>query len=179
MKYILLIFLMLISQPIMLLDQRYTVELGNPIKGDIEAVVEAPVKVGVVTPSYPDTWDEHMCLAHNIYFESRSEGEVGMKMVAQVTLNRVASNRKYMKNTICGVVKTKNAFSWYNDGKSDRPKEGKAWELSKNIATRAMKGEFKNLTNSLYFKVCSVDSSFFDKLKFKHKWKRHCFYTYE
>ena len=179
MKYILLIFLMLISQPIMFSKPRYTVELGNPIKGDIEAVVEAPVKVGVVTPSYSDTWDEHLCLTHNIFWEARGEGEIGMKMVAQVTLNRVRSDKRYLKNTICEVVKTKGAFSWYADGKSDRPTDKKAWKQAKDIARKAMTGDYKHLTNSLYFKVCEHESSFFDKLKFKHKWKRHCFYTYE
>ena len=66
-----------------------------------------------------------VCLALNIYFEARNQPTSGQIAVAEVTLNRVAS-RNY-PNTVCGVVKQSNkngcAFSWYCDGKSDKPYE--------------------------------------------------------
>lgn len=155
----------------------YTPKISDLSKVKEEVIPEA----GDKPESFTDhtSWSEHTCLALNIYHEARSEGELGMKLVAQVTLNRVASKKSYMKDTICEVVKTRNAFEWFSDGKSDIPRNPKAWEQSKRIATQAMNGDFKNLTSSKYFKVCTVDSGFFDKLVFRHKFKRHCFYSEE
>lgn len=72
------------------------------------------------------------CLALNIYFEARSEDLVSQISVAQVTLNRVASE-KY-PDTVCGVVTQKDQFSWYWDGKSDKPRERAAWRKSLALA---------------------------------------------
>ena len=87
---------------------------------------------------------EMICLAENIYFESRAEGINGKAAVANVTRNRVESNQ--FPNTYCEVVyqgpvreswKTKQhknladedrvyypirhrcQFSWYCDGEKD------------------------------------------------------------
>jgi len=46
------------------------------------------------------------CLALNVYFEARSEAVNAQFAVAQVTMNRVLSN-KY-PDTVCGVVCEKN-----------------------------------------------------------------------
>ena len=75
--------------------------------------------------------DEVECLALNIYHEARNQPTAGKLAVAQVTLNRVKHDR--FPNTICGVVyqgyylnnnpiKHKCQFSWWCDGKSDKPK---------------------------------------------------------
>ena len=73
--------------------------------------------------------DEKKCLAENIYFEARGQGQAGWLAVAQVTLNRVEDRR--FPNTVCEVVKqgltyasgdpirNKCQFSWYCDGKKD------------------------------------------------------------
>ena len=75
-------------------------------------------------------------LALNIYFESRNEPLQGQIAVAEVTLNRVAS--PHYPDTVKEVVTQKGervcSFSWYCDGKSDRPKEKKAWENSVFLA---------------------------------------------
>ena len=76
--------------------------------------------------------NERECLAENVYFEARGQGQAGWVAVAQVTLNRVQDKR--FPNTICEVVKqgltyengypikNKCQFSWYCDGKSDKIK---------------------------------------------------------
>jgi N-acetylmuramoyl-L-alanine amidase len=61
-----------------------------------------------------------VCLARNVYFESRGEPVAGQHAVAEVTMNRLASGR--YPGTVCGVVYQKNwdplrrryvgAFSW-------------------------------------------------------------------
>jgi N-acetylmuramoyl-L-alanine amidase len=59
------------------------------------------------------------CLALNMFFEARNEPLVGQLMVAEVTLNRVASDR--FPNTVCEVVWQKKQFSWTHDGIHDDP----------------------------------------------------------
>ena len=86
---------------------------------------------------------ETECLSKNIYFEARDQVTKGQIAVALVTINRVKSKR--FPNTICKVVKQasyKNGkvvrnrchFSWFCDGKSDRPKDLIAWRVSQTIA---------------------------------------------
>ena len=88
---------------------------------------------------------EHICLAQAIYFEARSESEIGRLAVAKVILNRVKS--PFYPDTICGVVYQnagkRNAcqFSFACNGKSDRPRRGKAWDEAKSLASRAIAGE--------------------------------------
>lgn len=62
---------------------------------------------------------EIICLANNIYFESRSESDIGKIAVAFVTMNRV--NAENYPATICEVIKDKKnrktyrgcQFEWY------------------------------------------------------------------
>lgn len=72
------------------------------------------------------------CLALNVYFEARSEPVVAQFAVAQVTMNRVLSD-KYPDN-VCDVVWQRKQFSWTHDGKSDKPKDKKAWNRAQWVA---------------------------------------------
>ena len=78
-----------------------------------------------------------MCLALNIYFEARSEEPMGQLAVAEVTLNRVTSSR--YPDTVCEVVWQRKQFSWTHDGKSDKPKDVRAWDMAVRAAKLAMK----------------------------------------
>jgi spore germination cell wall hydrolase CwlJ-like protein len=71
-------------------------------------------------------------LALNMYHEARGEGEAGMRMVGEVTINRTASS-KY-PDTICGVVYQKSQFSWVSTKKDKTPREQESWELALKIA---------------------------------------------
>jgi len=54
---------------------------------------------------------ELKCLTDNIYFEARSEKDIGKKAVALVTLNRLKhDNDNEYPNTICGIVHQKNKY---------------------------------------------------------------------
>lgn len=90
---------------------------------------------------------ELACLAKNIYFEARNQPIKGQLAVAAVTLNRV-DNARY-PSTICGVVhqgKKINGqmvlhacqFSWYCDGKSDRPRNVAAFNHTLELAKRIL-----------------------------------------
>jgi len=88
------------------------------------------------------------CLAKNIYFEARNEGEPGQRAIAWVTMNRTV-NDKY-PHTVCGVVyqakvdkkgtpfRDKCQFSWYCDGKGDKIRDKKAWNIALYIAADVM-----------------------------------------
>ena len=91
-----------------------------------------------------------ICLALNTYHEAKNQSLVGQIATAQVVMNRVADNR--YPNTVCEVVKQgphrpswenpekeypvrhRCQFSWYCDGKSDIPKNEKAWRKAQDVA---------------------------------------------
>lgn len=73
-----------------------------------------------------------VCLAKNIYFEARNQNEQGQLAIAFVTKNRVDHPR--WPNNICDVVYQYKQFSWYSDGKSDNPKNPRAWDNAIKLA---------------------------------------------
>ena len=98
--------------------------------------------------------DEVKCLALNIYHEARNQPFMGKLAVGFVTLNRVKSNS--FPSTICKVVKqgfyynnnpikNKCHFSWWCDGKSDKPKEYDAWEYTRALAFQLYYSSFFTL----------------------------------
>lgn len=81
------------------------------------------VMISSIRPSFESlpqyVQNEIRCLAHNIYFEARSEPIEGKMAVAHVTLNRV--NSPMFPKSICDVVKQQRnktcQFSWWCDAK--------------------------------------------------------------
>lgn len=77
-----------------------------------------------------------ICLALNIYHESRNQSVAGQVAVGETTMNRVA--HKHYPNNVCDVVYQKGkkscAFSWTCDDKPDKPYEKSAWEKSLGLA---------------------------------------------
>jgi spore germination cell wall hydrolase CwlJ-like protein len=73
-----------------------------------------------------------VCLAKNIYFESRNQSDLGQIAVAHVTLNRM--NHKKFPNTICRVVFQKSQFSWTINGRNKQPYDKAAWDKAKHFA---------------------------------------------
>jgi spore germination cell wall hydrolase CwlJ-like protein len=102
-------------------------------------------------------FDESLhCLALNIYHEARSESEVGQLAVAAVTLNRLHSED--FPDSICDVVKQggeqrhRCQFSWWCDGKSDRPTETAAWKRARRVARWSLLGLTDDPTDgALYY----------------------------
>jgi spore germination cell wall hydrolase CwlJ-like protein len=82
-----------------------------------------------------DATAEIHCLALNVYHEARSEPDQGKFAVARVTLNRVASRR--YPDSVCKVVWQRAQFSWTRDGRSDRPRDIRAWQKALWVATVA------------------------------------------
>jgi len=91
-----------------------------------------------------------LCLALNTYHEAKNQSMIGQIATAQVVMNRVEDSR--YPNTVCEVVKqgpTRTSwkdpskripvkhrcqFSWYCDGKSDVPRNKKAWKKAQDYA---------------------------------------------
>jgi spore germination cell wall hydrolase CwlJ-like protein len=88
---------------------------------------------------------EENCLARAIYFEARSESELGQLAVARVILNRTKSP-DYPKS-ICGVVyqgtnrRNSCQFSFACDGLPDDVRQPGAWANAKRVAQKAMAGQ--------------------------------------
>ena len=98
--------------------------------------------------------DEVGCLALNIYHEARNQPLVGKLAVAQVTINRVNDNR--FPNSVCAVVrqgfyynqfpiKNRCQFSWWCDGKSDKPKDKVSWQQIQILAYNIHTGFFNGI----------------------------------
>ena len=104
--------------------------------------------------------EELECLALNIYFEAGVESTAGKLAGANVTINR--KNSSDYPNTICSVVKEgkhyhdkkvdkkyplrdRCQFSWYCDGLVDKPKKGRTWDTSLDVAEIALKKHYANI----------------------------------
>ena len=98
--------------------------------------------------------DEVKCLALNIYHEARNQPLLGKLAVAQVTINRVNHNR--FPDSVCAVVrqgfyynqspiKNKCQFSWWCDGKSDKPKDKASWQQIQILADKIYTGFFDGI----------------------------------
>ncbi len=81
----------------------------------------AVLLVGFTTLSVAQPYSKQAkCLADNLYHEARGESLAGIKAVASVVLNRVASKR--WPNSICKVVYQRKQFSWANKPDARHPK---------------------------------------------------------
>jgi len=89
-----------------------------------------------------------VCYALAVYFESRSEPEEAQRQIVHVIKNRV--NHSGFPDDACSVVKQRNAFSFYWDGKSDKPRERKAWERSMRVVEEAFDAPWENLGATHY-----------------------------
>ncbi|MGD8417517.1 MAG: cell wall hydrolase [Pseudomonadales bacterium] len=101
------------------------------------------------------------CVALAMYWEARGEGRVGMMAVGAVVMNRVASQA--FPNDPCSVVHQGGEtppcqFSWWCDGRSDRPRDQKRWAQALDAARGMLMGPFEDPTHgALFFHSASID----------------------
>jgi spore germination cell wall hydrolase CwlJ-like protein len=102
------------------------------------------------------------CVALAMYWEAGGEGRRGMAAVGSVIMNRVADRR--FPNTPCEVVfqggeKPPCQFSWWCDGKSDRPTNESIWALARSTAQELLAARLPDATNgALFFHSTSIRS---------------------
>lgn len=136
---------------------------------------------------------ELSCLTKNIYFEAGNQNTKGKLAVGLVTVNRIASDK--FPDTICEVVKQKDnvrvnkrrwrwicQFSWFCDGKSDKPDiKSQEWKASKVLANTILgKENVPDITKgALYYHADYVNPFWRKKMIFIAKIYDHLFYKPE
>jgi spore germination cell wall hydrolase CwlJ-like protein len=117
-----------------------------------------------------------------IYYETRNEThpDAGLA-VAEVILNRVEDRR--WPDNVCAVVKQDKGpkahdcqFSFYCDGKPERPKHKEAWQTAQENAAQALKGDMLG-HGALYYHADYARPVWRHKLDMLGKVGAHIFYT--
>ena len=138
-----------------------------------------------------------ICLALNTYHEAKNQSTVGQIATAQVVMNRVEDNR--FPNTVCEVVKQgptrpswedpnkeypikhRCQFSWYCDGKSDVPKNEKAWRKAQDVAFLVLYDKIKlDVTEgATHYHATYVKTAWAKTKKRTTRIEKHIFYRWE
>ena len=92
-----------------------------------------------------------MCLALNVFMESRGEPKKAQYAVLEVVHNR--SKHKDFPNDYCSVIKQPNAFSWVKNHKSMKPPkfELESWKESIAVARDFQLNRTNYTKGALYF----------------------------
>jgi spore germination cell wall hydrolase CwlJ-like protein len=131
------------------------------------------------------------CMALNIYYEARGSNLADQAAVADVVMNRVQDTR--YPNTICKVVKqglqnadgsmkrNKCQFSWYCDGKHDRPQDQDRWVEAQGIAWNMVEeNKFRGITEgSTHYHATYVEPRWAKTLQLVGRIGAHIFYRWE
>lgn len=120
------------------------------------------------------------CLALAIYWEARGEGPKGMLAVGSVVLNRMT--HEGFPNTACGVVREGGEsppcqFSWWCDGKSDRPTDQPQWQKSLGMADQLLAARPNDPTQgALFFHNTTISTPWLRKRTRTTQIGQHIFY---
>ena len=138
-----------------------------------------------------------ICLALNTYHEAKNQSTVGQIATAQVVMNRVEDRR--FPNTVCEVVKQgptrpswedpnkeypikhRCQFSWYCDGKSDVPKNEKAWRKAQDVAFLVLynKIQLDVTEGATHYHATYVKPAWAKTKKRTTRIEKHIFYRWE
>lgn len=124
--------------------------------------------------------NERHCLALNLYWEARGEGRRGMYAVGWTVLNRVASPE--FPSSVCGVIYQGGEtppcqFSWWCDGRSDRPQEWRSWETALSVSTELLRNPPPDPTaGALFYHNTSISSPWLTKRRRTTQIGQHVFY---
>ena len=148
------------------------------------AIVVVIIMAGAVQA---DPVQKH-CLAEAMYFEARNQGWKGMLAVGVVIQNRVKDPR--YPSDICSVVrqgkywkgnpvKHKCQFSYYCDGKHERPAEKQAWKEASDIAGLLVATDVvvAGLEDATHYHCTTVKPPWATGLKKRKKVGDHVFYS--
>ena len=128
------------------------------------------------------------CLAEAMYYEARDQGWRGMLAVGVVIQNRVRDSR--YPGDVCSVVtqgkywrgnpvKHKCQFSYYCDGKPERPAEKEAWRQAGDIAAllTTTDVEIAGLEGATHYHATWVQPSWAKAFSPRKKIGDHLFYA--
>lgn len=147
------------------------------------AVVQAaaPLIVSATQSGLRDT--ALQCLTSALYYEAASEGDDGMRAVAQVILNRV--RHPAYPSSVCGVVyqgstrATGCQFTFTCDGSLARTPSTSGWARSRRIAEAALSGRvFAPVGHSTHYHADYVVPYWASSLNKVNTIGRHIFYSW-
>lgn len=144
-----------------------------------------------------------VCMALNVYHEAKNQPIEGKLAVGEVVLNRVKDER--YPNNVCDVIKQgpvreswktrqtpdpddakfypirhRCQFSWYCDGKSDKPFDEEAWAQAQAVASMLYHKGSPNLTNgATHYHADYVLPEWAASKTFTIKIGDHLFYRWE
>ena len=138
-----------------------------------------------------EEFPEVRCMALNIYYEARGSNLADRAGVADVVLNRVNDSR--YPDTICDVVKqgrkdsagnmirNQCQFSWYCDGKHDRPQDGDRWVDAQTIAWNiVLDGKYRGITEgATHYHATYVEPNWASSLQLVGRIGAHIFYRWD
>ena len=129
-------------------------------------------------------------LALNMYHEARGEGFEAMQLVGEVTLNRV--NNEHFPDEVCDVVyqarydrsgnpiRHECQFSWYCDGRSDKPRDEEMWNASLEIATGLVNGTLTLIgIDATHYHTTAVRPYWSKRYTMIGRYGNHIFYQME
>ncbi len=139
-------------------------------------------RVAALGPSTAQVEEELNCLALNIYHEARNEPDEGQFAVAHVVLNRIADRR--FPDTVCKVIRQggervrhRCQFSWWCDGRSDRPRNLRKWRNIKAMAEAVYWGRSVDPTGGALWYHADYVSPYWGRIfKRSRQIGRHIFY---
>jgi N-acetylmuramoyl-L-alanine amidase len=150
--------------------------MKSNVLGIISAVLLSTIAAPVLAKCDYDRQVE--VLALNMYHEARGEGSDPMKLVGEVTLNRVDHPR--YPNTVCEVVYQRKQFSWTHTQKDHTPYETEVWEEALEIAEGLLNDEIDRFNNGathfLNPTIVRKLPSWVDKFEQVGKLGNHVFY---
>ena len=133
-----------------------------------------------------------LCLALNVYHESKNQSFIGQVAVAQVVMNRVQDSR--YPNNVCDVVKQgltykwkptlpiKNRcqFSWYCDGKSDKPRNKEAMKIALKVAYKVYHKKLDDFVEgATHYHAHYVNPSWAETKTYVTRIDDHIFYRWD
>lgn len=116
-----------------------------------------------------------MCLALNVFMESRGEPKKAQYAVLEVVHNR--SKDSNFPNDYCSVIKQQNAFSWVKNHRSMKPPkfELESWKESIAVARDFQRNRTNYTKGAKYFNPISLGVRYKTSVK-SVKIGKHVFY---
>ncbi len=160
---------------------------NNPALPPIAARSDVHARLAAWTHTFKTMFDPRTvaksCLARAIYFEARSESELGQLAVATVILNR--SKAENYPSSICGVVyqgaSRHNAcqFSFACDGQSDLPQDRRAWDTALAVTAMALAEDkpVRSVAAATFYHADYVTPHWSKSMNRLTKIGRHIFYS--
>lgn len=120
-----------------------------------------------------------ICLTAAIYFEAGNQSARGKYAVGQVVMNRVKSHR--YPGTVCAVVKQRNQFSFYWDGKPEKVPQRAAdkvqWDISWVVAFSLLHASVPDRTHgALFYHSTKVNPAWAKSMRVTVRIGQHIFY---